>query len=363
MKQGLIAVLFTAAVMGCPIGARAPAGDRQRCGVRTPVSCGALLLSERCRRDPRLEPVRRLRHRAGTSRSGRKSPPVDVADALQPARAANRDRWETATSNCSGRPRQSLVAWRYLGAGIGDPSVPGPYRGKRTRRTPVLSGSPGIDGFARSCRRSRRSASEAGRSVFADSFALRRVKSLAQLPSGCGSTRQISRSAFRQHGLLPHSIFRVEGLCYSGSGCGRRRRASRSVLMAFGAATADFQRIELRRAGCRMAPGRPSPLRTTGFEAGNDLSGGLEDSLHFDERRDYAAGRARARRPAVSPHVAPFSSAPTTTQRSTSELFESPPRTGAHGDVDFGLALRARVALGIGRGRGRRGRQGFELFR
>ncbi len=36
----------------------------------------------------------------------------------------------------------------------------------------------------------------AGRFVFADSFALRRVKSLAQLPCGCGSTGQISRWVF-----------------------------------------------------------------------------------------------------------------------------------------------------------------------
>ena len=60
-------------------------------------------------------------------------PGIEVGEKLPPAPAL-------------GSPDNQLIAWRYLGAGIADSSVAGPYRAKRTRRSVAVSA--GIDGFA-----------------------------------------------------------------------------------------------------------------------------------------------------------------------------------------------------------------------
>ena len=59
-------------------------------------------------------------------------PGIQVASALPSAPAP-------------GQPDPKLIAWRYLGVGITNPGMAGPYRAKRTNRTPLDAA--GIDGF------------------------------------------------------------------------------------------------------------------------------------------------------------------------------------------------------------------------
>ena len=121
--------------------------------------------------------------------------------------------------------------------------------------------------------------------------------------------------------------------------------------MASGVVTADFEQIEL---AARAEDGSwiPVAIEDAGFEAGSDASGGWRRA---GTSKNVAITRPGERAPEgrqflrMSP---PTSAAPTaaSTQLSTSELFDSPPRTGAHVDVDLGLGLRARVSLALTEG-------------
>ena len=58
----------------------------------------------------------------------------------------HRSQRQTPAGARAGSPDHQLIAWRYLGPGLADSSVAGPYRAKRTRR--AVPASAGIDGFA-----------------------------------------------------------------------------------------------------------------------------------------------------------------------------------------------------------------------
>ena len=121
-----------------------------------------------------------------------------------------------------GDPDSLLIAWRYLGAGIGDSSVPGPYRGKRTRRTPVASGSPGIDGFA-TVMQTVPAMSLRGRTIRFRGLvrAASREVVWRSCPLVADRPARSADGLFRQHGRPAHSRSRVEGIRHRGSGCAR----------------------------------------------------------------------------------------------------------------------------------------------
>jgi hypothetical protein len=248
-----------------------------------------------------------------------------------------------------GGPDSLLIAWRYLGAGIGDASVPGPYRGKRTRRAPVSSGSPGIDGFA-TVMQAVPAISLRGRTI--------RLRGLVRATS-----RDVSGSAalwlridrpnqqmgfFDNMGNRPIRDPEWKEYAIEGPVAEDATNVAFGV-MASGVVTADFERIEL---AMRAADGSWTPvaIEDAGFEAGSDVSGGWKRA---GTSKNVEITRPVERAPEGTQflRMAPRSSAPTpASQVSTTELFESPPRTDAHVDVDLGLGLRARVALALTEG-------------
>ena len=242
-----------------------------------------------------------------------------------------------------------MIAWRYLGAGIGDSSVQGPYRGKRTRRTPVASGSPGIDGFA-TVMQTVPAMSLRGRTIRFRGL----VRAASREASGAAALWLRIDRPDQQMGFFDNMgdrpIRDPEWKEYAIEGPVAQDATSIAFgVMAFGVVTADFERIEL---AVRAEDGAWTPIaiEDAGFEAGNDLSGGWRragTSMNVEITRPAERALDGRQFLRMSPRS---SSAPTTTQLSTSELFESPPRTGAHGDVDLGLGLRARVALALAEG-------------
>ena len=71
----------------------------------------------------------------------------------------------------------------------------------------------------------------------------------------------------------------------------------------------------------------------------------VEEGGHFEERRDHAADRRRTRRSPVPAPVPDVESR--VLPRPRNELFDSPPRTGAHVDIDLGGGLKARVPTAL----------------
>ena len=212
----------------------------------------------------------------------------------------------------------SSIAWRYLGAGIGDSSVPGPYRGKRTRRAPVSSGSPGIDGFA-TVMQTVPAMSLRGRTIrFADSFGCVAKKSAGAAALWLRIDRPDQQMGFFDN--MGNRPIRDPEWKDTPSRVRLRkmRRASRSVSWPSASSRQTSSRsnspCELRwlldadRHRGRRIRGRKRRSRR------------VEESWYFDERRDHAAGRAAPEGRQFLRMSPRSSSAPTARQQSTRAL-------------------------------------------
>ena len=350
MRQVLIAVLFTAAVLQMPASGQGPRPGIDNAAVFArlygvvryfyPSDAAATLdwnrfavygiAQVRAARDAKA-----LQTTLQTLFSPL-GPRIEIGEKLPPPPA-------------SGDPDSLLIAWRYLGAGIGDSSVPGPYRGKRTRRTPVSSGTPGIDGFA-TVMQTVPAMSLRGRTIRFRGL----VRAASREVSGAAALWLRIDRPDQQMGFFDNMgdrpIRDPEWKEYAIEGPVAQDATSIAFgVMAFGVVTADFERVEL---AVRADDGSWTPVAVedAGFEAGNETSAGWRragTSMNVEITRPAERAPEGRQFLRMSPRS---SSALTTTQGSTSELFESPLRTGAHVDVDLGLGLRARVALALAEG-------------
>ena len=245
-----------------------------------------------------------------------------------------------------GGPDSLLIAWRYLGAGIGDSNVPGPYRGKRTRRAPVSSGSPGIDGFA-TVMQTVPAMSLRGRTIRFRGL----VRATSRDVSGAAALWLRIDRPEQQMGFFDNMgnrpIRDPEWKEYAIEGPVAQDATSLAFgVMAFGVVTADFERIEL---AVRAEDGSWTPIaiEDAGFEAGSDASGGWRragTSMNVEITRPVERAPEGRQFLRMAPRSSPAPTA-ASSQQSNTELFESPPRTGAHVDVDLGMGLKARVAM------------------
>ena len=232
----------------------------------------------------------------------------------------------------------SLVAWRYLGAGMAASSGFSPYRGKRTHRSLVMTAS--IDGFVSVMQtipalllrgktvRLRGKVRATPREVTSSSALWLRV----DRPGGATgffdnmSDRPVRVSEWRE--------YRIEGPVSDDA------TNVAFGAMASGAITADFDAIDL---AMRDADGAWTsvPIEDPGFEAAaNNRSGGWNrvgtSNAEITRATDQAPEGGQFLR--ISPPRARISD---------TELFESAPMKGAHVTIDLGSGLRARVPLAL----------------
>ncbi len=224
-----------------------------------------------------------------------------------------------------------LVAWQYLGAGF---SAGGPYRARRTNRT----ATPTIDGFV-TVMRNLPAEPLRGRAVRLHGQA--RVR--AADSSGTGALwLRVDRpnqtmGFFDNMGDRPIREAAWHEYTIEGTVAEDAVKVAFGV-MASGAATADFDAIEL---STRAADGSWTavPLTDAGFEdaadggppAGWFRAGNSRDALTRRVADDPFEGRQCQR-------LAPGAAA-------SGPLFDAPLAAGDHVDVDLGSGLRARVPL------------------
>jgi hypothetical protein len=238
-----------------------------------------------------------------------------------------------------GSADSSLIAWRYLGAGLAPSSGVSPYRGKRTHRP--LAGSTGIDGFVTVMQtmpalslhgktiRLRGQVRAMPRDMTGSSALWLRV----DRPGGAigffdnMSNRPIRVSEWRD--------YEIEGMVADDA------TSVAFGAMASGAIVADFDAIDLSVPSADGA-WTSVPIKDHGFEAAaNEASGGwtragTSRSAVITRPGELAPeGRQYLR---FSPAPAPISNA---------ELFESAPMNGAHATVELGSGLQARVPLAL----------------
>ena len=242
-----------------------------------------------------------------------------------------------------GSPDNRLIAWRYLGAGMAGSSVPGPYKAKRTRRSVVASAS--IDGFA-TVMQTVPAQNLRGKTI--------RLRGLVRATSreataGAALWLRVDRPN-QQMGFFDNMDNRPirdpDWKEYAIEGPVAEDATSLAFgVMASGSVTADFETISL---AVRGADGSWTPMAVDdgGFEAATDAGSGgwrragTSKNVEITRPTDRAPeGRQFLR---MSPMSSPASSAP-----SLNELFDSPPRTGAHVDIDLGRNLKARVPMAL----------------
>ena len=257
-------------------------------------------------------------------------PGIEISQNLQPPPAL-------------GSPDHQLVAWRYLGAGMAGSSVPGPYKAKRTRR-PIVASASDIDGFA-TVMQTVPALTLRGKTI--------RLRGLVRATprdatDGAALWLRVDRpnqqvGFFENMGSRP--IRDPEWKEYTIEGPVAEDATSVAFgVMTFGAVTADFETIGL---AVRGADGSWTPMTVDdgGFEA---AEGGSEAWKRAGTSKNVEITRPTDRAPEgrqflrMSPMSSPASSAP-----SGNELFDSPPRTGAHVDIDLGLGLKARVPTAL----------------
>lgn len=228
----------------------------------------------------------------------------------------------------------ALVAWRYLGPGLGE--TEGPYAAKRTHR---LSGTAGIDGFVTLMQMAPAEALR-GRSI-----RLRgQVRAIVQ---GASGTAALWLRVDRSNGAMGffdnmddrpirHPEWReyeIEG------GIVDDAAVVAFGVMAFGSVTADFDAIEL---AVREPDGSWTqiPINDAGFEA-------AVDARRVGWMRTGTSRTALVSRPdEVAPEGRQFLRLASPT--ADSELFENAsPRAGEHVDVELGSGLKARVPLAL----------------
>ena len=241
-----------------------------------------------------------------------------------------------------GSPDNQLIAWRYVGAGIAGSSVPGPYKGKRTRR--AVAASAGIDGFATVMQ------TVPAENLHGKTIRLRGLVRAASRESTAGAALWLrvdrpnqQMGFFDNMGSRP--IRNPDWKEYTIEGAVAEDATSVAFgVMAYGDVTADFEAIGL---AVRGADGTWMPMTVDdgGFEAGPDAGSGgwrragTSKSVEIARPTESAPeGRQFLR---MSPMSSPASTA------AGNELFDSPPRAGAHVDIDLGQGLEARVPTAL----------------
>lgn len=241
-----------------------------------------------------------------------------------------------------GSPDAQLIAWRYLGAGMGGASGSSPYKGKRTHRPMVLGTS---DGFA-TVMQTVPALYLRGKTVRFRGL----VRASPRDAPGFGALWLRVDRANQQMGFFDNMsnrpIRETEWREYVIEGPVAEDATNLAFgVMVSGAATADFESISLEQ---RDAAGgwTPIAIKDPGFESAADSGSGgwtraaAPSSIEISRPSDNAPeGRQFLR-------LAP-SSSPAATPTSTAELFDSPSTVGAHADIDLTSGLKARVPLAL----------------
>ena len=257
-------------------------------------------------------------------------PGIEVSGKLAPAPAP-------------GSPDNQLIAWRYLGPGIADSSVAGPYRAKRTRRS--IPARAGIDGFATVMQMIPAEAFR-GRSI--------RLRGLVRATprestAGAALWLRVDRPN-QQMGFFDNMGDRLvrdpDWKEYVIEGPVAEDAASVAFgVMASGDVTAAFESIGL---AVRAADGSWTPVAVDdgGFEAAADASAG--GWMRAGTSKNVEITRPTDRAPEGRQYLlmSPMSSS-ASAAASANELFDSPPRSGAHVDIDLGGGLKARVPTAL----------------
>jgi Peptidase family S41 len=248
------------------------------------------------------------------------------------------------TPPAPGSPDSQLVAWRYVGAGMAGTSASGPYKAKRTHRAPLSASGDGFTTMMQSVPalylrgktiRLRGLVRATPREAAASAALWMRVDR-ANRQTGFFdnmSNRPIREPEWREYVIEGPVAEDATNLSFG--------------VMVSGAVTADFEAIGLAE---RDAAGgwTPIPIKDPGFEGpGTGSEGwtkaGTSNNVEITRPADKAPEGRQFMRLAPS---APGSN-PAATSASTAELFERPPATGAHADIDLGSALKARVPLAL----------------
>ncbi len=251
-------------------------------------------------------------------------PGIEIAEIL-PARPA------------AGPADSSLIAWRYLGAGMAPASSFGPYRGKRTNRPLVMSTNdfvslmqtiPALSLRGKTIRLRARVRATPHDATGSSALWLR-----VDRPGGATgffdnmSDRPIRASEWREYAIEGTVADDAANVAFGA--------------MATGGITADFDAVDL---SVRDAAGAWTsvPLRDPGFEAAaNSEPAGwnrVGTSKTAEVTRPSGPSPEGSRFLRLSSPASPVSNA---------ELFESVPTRGAHATVDLGSGLRARVPLAL----------------
>jgi hypothetical protein len=232
----------------------------------------------------------------------------------------------------------TLVAWRYLGAGIGGPSPTGPYRAKRTNRPLPLGDR--IDGFA-TMMQTVPALPLRGKPI--------RLRALVRAEASAGDPAssvalwlRVDRpnremGFFDNMGDRPIRVpewreYVIEGTVADDA------TAVMFGAMAAGTATAEFESFRLE---VRDVAGAWSPLDIAdpGFEdsaagPGGWIRAGTSRTAIVSRPSDKAPEGRQFLRIVIAPGVA-----------SDGELFEAPLNAGSSVDIDLGSGLHARVPL------------------
>jgi hypothetical protein len=242
-----------------------------------------------------------------------------------------------------GSPNDQLIAWRYLGAGIADSSVPGPYKAKRTRRS--VTARAGIDGFATVMQ------TVPAQNLRGKTIRLRGLVRAAARESTAGAALwlRVDRPN-QQMGFFDNMSNRPvrvpDWKAYAIEGPVAEDAASLAFgVMASGDVTADFETITL---DVRGADGSWTPVAVddAGFEGTTDTGPGAWHRAGTSKTVEITRPTDRAPEGRQFLRMSPMSSSPTSAS-SAHELFDSPPRTGAHVDIALGSGLSARVPTAL----------------
>jgi hypothetical protein len=237
----------------------------------------------------------------------------------------------------TGKPDESLIAWRYMGPGI-SPGSMGPYRGKRTNRPLVVTTA--IDGFA-SLMQTVPAESLRGKTVRLRGRA-RAVPqdSIAGAALWLRVDRPESKMGFFDN-MGNRPIRKAEWDEYSIEGPVADDATSVAMgVMASGAVTADFDAIELSVKDARGGWNQV-PLKDEGFEAAASTA----EWSRVGTSRNAQITRVSENAPQGGQFVR---LSPPSVPPVTAELMDDvPPIAGAHVDVDLGSGLRARVPLSL----------------
>jgi len=229
---------------------------------------------------------------------------------------------------------EPLVAWRYLGAGFS--TMGGAYRAKRTHRAApepadgfvtLMQTVPAVAFRGKAIRLRAQARATATGASGGGALWLRvdRANQVMGFFDNMGN-RPIREPEWRPYAVEGTVADDAEGVAFG--------------VMAMGAATADFDGIELSVKGT-TGGWEPVPIPDAGFEAPD----GEKSGWFRTGPKNAAISRPTERAPQGARYVR---FAPPAAGAADEELFpERSPSAGAHADVDLGSGLRARVPLAL----------------